>query len=113
MFGVRATALIGAPGGKKPPIGRQLSLIPDQSVPSTHQTGIDAPVVARDEEVQDVRHARQRADRRTDREHAANRAPVVVDSRPVSALDPPTRVDAAVVAHDEEVQDVRHRGPAR
>ena len=50
--------------------------------------------------------AGQRADRRTDREHAANRAPVVVDPRPVGALDPPARVDAPVVAHDEEVENM-------
>src|SRR5690349_5278528 len=34
---VRATAETGAPTGKKPPMERQLSLMPDQSPPLNHQ----------------------------------------------------------------------------
>src|SRR5215211_6603368 len=37
LSAVRATAAMGAPAGKNPPIERQLSLTPDQSTPLNHQ----------------------------------------------------------------------------
>src|SRR6476646_6818636 len=40
---VRATAATGAAGGKKPPMGRQLSLMPDQSTPWNHQEVVTRP----------------------------------------------------------------------
>src|SRR5829696_4412845 len=37
LSALRATAAMGAPAGKNPPIERQLSLTPDQSTPLNHQ----------------------------------------------------------------------------
>ena len=68
--------------------------------------GVDPAVVAADEDVQVVRRARGCGERGTGREEAADRAPVIVDAGPVGPREPPGRVDAAVVAADEDVQVV-------
>src|SRR5262249_22104696 len=92
--------------------GRRPSLLSRTTQPRPSSTliptlRIASAVVPGDEQVKLIAATRYIRRPLANREDAADGAPIVADSRPVGARVPPRRIDATVVARDEQVQVVR------